>query len=89
MNPPWGLDGGSAGTLSTKTLVRDGKSIALRALSSINTKKGDQLIVETSGGGGFGDPRERAEEAIRDDLADGTITLMAARNIYGLGLARG
>ena len=86
MNPPWGLAGGSDGTLSAKTLVRDGKTIALRALSSIDTQKGDRLIVETSGGGGFGNPRERTEEAIRNDLADGTITPLTARDIYGLSV---
>ncbi len=30
--------------------------------------------MESSGGGGFGDPRERAAERIAEDLADGYVT---------------
>lgn len=84
MSPPWGLAGGGDGTLSTKTLLREGESIPLRALSSNEARKGDMLIVETSGGGGFGDPLLRTRDAVRDDLADGAITETAARNLYGL-----
>ena len=84
MSPPWGLAGGNDGTLSTKTLVRNGESIPLRALSSNEARKGDLLVVETSGGGGFGDPKTRSRAAVRDDLADGAIAAATAKKIYGL-----
>ena len=84
MSPPWGLSDGGDGTLSSKTLVRDGKSTPLRALSSNETRQGDLLIVETSSGGGFGDPKARPRDAVCNDLADGTITKTAAHNLYGL-----
>ena len=32
-------------------------------------RAGDRLIVETAGGGGYGDPRQRDREAVREDGA--------------------
>ncbi|XVQ13266.1 hydantoinase B/oxoprolinase family protein [Spirillospora sp. CA-255316] len=40
---------------------------------------GEALVVETSGGGGYGDPAERDPEAVRRDLADGRTTLEGPR----------
>ena len=51
MTAPWGLAGGDKGTLSTKRIERGGEVIELRALSTTPAKKGDRLIVETSGRG--------------------------------------
>ena len=36
--------------------------------------KGDLLTLRTGGGGGYGDPGDRAPEAVLADLADGYIT---------------
>ena len=47
--------------------------------------KGDRLIIETSGGGGFGDPRERERDAVLRDVEDGVISEDEARRVYGLG----
>ena len=35
---------------------------------------GDVVVMESSGGGGFGEPTERAAAAQLDDLADGYVT---------------
>ena len=74
MTAPWGLAGGGNGTLSTKRIERGGEVIELRALSTIPAKKGDRLIVETSGGGGYGDPALRSEVHRRHDEANGFVT---------------
>jgi N-methylhydantoinase B len=83
MTPPWGLDGGSNGTLSTKRVLRAGAAIDLPALSTIALERGDIIEVATSGGGGFGDPRARPRDRVRDDLADGAISIDVARAVYG------
>jgi N-methylhydantoinase B len=36
-----------------------------------------------AGGGGWGDPRERDPEAVRDDVLDGKVTPEAAKELYG------
>lgn len=40
--------------------------------------------METSGGGGYGDPLERDIQKIRTDLTEGMITLEKARDRYGI-----
>ena len=44
---------------------------------------GDRLRLETSGGGGHGDPRERAAAALERDLVQGYVTVDGARGDYG------
>jgi N-methylhydantoinase B len=40
----------------------------------ITISPGDVLILESGGGGGWGDPKERDPEAIADDIANGFVT---------------
>ena len=54
---PWGLAGGSAGTVGRNTLLRaDGSSEDLGARAQVEVGPGDRLRVETPGGGGWGTP---------------------------------
>jgi len=46
-------------------------------------QKGDRLIIETAGAGGYGDPRERERAAVARDLAMEFITESEARDVYG------
>jgi N-methylhydantoinase B/oxoprolinase/acetone carboxylase alpha subunit len=45
---------------------------------------GDRLRVETPGGGGWGDPRERDPAAVEEDLKQGYISAEAAVKAYGM-----
>ena len=40
----------------------------------------------TGTGGGFGDPREREPERVREDVLDGYVTVEEARDDYGVAL---
>jgi N-methylhydantoinase B len=44
---------------------------------------GDRLTFRTAGGGGWGEPRERARAAIERDIAAGYVSPEAARRDYG------
>jgi len=44
---------------------------------------GDRVLIETAGGGGFGDPRERDRELIKADVANGKVSEEKATTIYG------
>jgi N-methylhydantoinase B len=49
----------------------------------IALKAGDVVRLQGAGGGGFGDPRERALAAITGDILDGYVSLDAAAELYG------
>ena len=54
-----------------------------RSAASPSTR-GDVVRMETSGGGGYGDPLDRAPARVRDDVALGYLTSGQARERYGV-----
>jgi N-methylhydantoinase B len=74
--PPPGAAGGGSGRAGG--YFRERADGALEPLDPKATRQpvreGEALVVETSGGGGHGDPAERDPDARRRDLADGKIT---------------
>ena len=44
---------------------------------------GDVLVIESGGGGGYGDPRERGRDAVADDVVNGYVSREAALRNYG------
>ena len=48
--------------------------------------KGESLHVDTPGGGRYGDPLERDPEAVRQDVYDRRVTVLMARQQYGVVL---
>jgi N-methylhydantoinase B/oxoprolinase/acetone carboxylase alpha subunit len=58
--PPYGLAGGGPGSLGRLVRIRDGVETAIAPKSDgVRLLKGDIVRLETSGGGGFGDPAAR------------------------------
>jgi len=55
-------------------------------VAGLRLKKGDLLSMEFGGGGGWGDPRERAIERVREDVERGYVSREAAREDYGVAL---
>jgi len=82
--PPSGIAGGKNGG-GGRFVVRLGTDDEkeTRASGRYEMKKGDRFLLQSAGGGGFGDPKKRDEEALRRDLAEGYVTREAARDIYG------
>ncbi|MBM7786837.1 hydantoinase B/oxoprolinase family protein [Tenggerimyces flavus] len=53
--PPYGLAGGSPGALGRNYVVRaDGTEVSMAGADSVDVQPGDVLVVETPGGGGYG-----------------------------------
>jgi len=46
-------------------------------------RKGDIVRFETSGGGGFGEARQRERELVERDVRLGYVSAAAARESYG------
>ena len=87
---PYGIGGGESGSLSRTTVTRpDGSKLSLQSkVSGIPLKAGDTVTIETSGGGGFGDPARRDPKRLAKDLADGLVTPQAASRFYGAEQAK-
>ncbi len=46
----------------------------------------DRVVIRMPGGGGLGNPRRRAVEAVADDVRQGFISAEAARRDYGVAV---
>lgn len=82
---PYGIAGGEPGSLSRTTVTRpDGSTLSLRSkVSGVPLQRGDVVTIETSGGGGYGDPGERDPARLARDLADGMVTPEKVATVYG------
>jgi len=84
VHPPYGLAGGGPGALSSNLLVHaDGSEETLPSMFSMTIGAGELFVHRTAGGGGFGDPRERDPERVREDVLDGKLSPRAAEEQYG------
>jgi N-methylhydantoinase B len=80
-----GAHGGLPGAKSHSVLYRlKGDELEVPSKLVATMDKGDRLVVTTAGGGGYGDPRERDRDAVRDDVRNGKVSAEAAREVYGL-----
>jgi N-methylhydantoinase B len=93
MLPPFGVSGGAAGATNRFWVRRNGERIEPSPLpgkvSGFPLELGDVLLMESSGGGGFGDPLERDPARVAADVGEGYVTSAAAEAIYGVVLREG
>ena len=81
---PFGLTGGEAAAASALYLIRDGRREALPSkVTNVMLRKGDIVRLETSGGGGFGEPKMRLAEQVERDVRLGYVSPEAAASCYG------
>ena len=82
---PFGLLGGQAGVAAVVTLTTpDGQQRSLPSKGAFQAPAGSLVDMITPGSGGFGPVAQRDPTAIGRDLADGYLTLDAARRLYGV-----
>jgi N-methylhydantoinase B len=82
--PAWGAEGGESGALG-RFVVNPGRSderVIQARTSGVMLKRGDVLLLQTPGGGGFGSPEGRDPEMVRQDVADGYVSREEAVRIY-------
>ncbi|WP_292962630.1 hydantoinase B/oxoprolinase family protein [Novosphingobium sp. UBA1939] len=87
MTRPWGVNGGKAAGRSKRRLNRITGTSELVAskCDRIKVTKGDVLVMDTWGGGGWGDPLKRQAKLVTEDARNGLITRDGARD-YGVVL---
>ena len=74
---PYGLEGGEPGRVGQLILRRAGSDTEENLASKVaglNMKTGDIIRLETAGGGGHGNPKDRSKSDISDDLLEGYTT---------------
>jgi len=77
--PARGIAGGGQGSLRRHAV--NGKPV--HAKGRIEVAPGDLMTITEAGGGGVGDPRQRARSAVAADVEDGLVSPEAARRHYG------
>jgi N-methylhydantoinase B len=81
--PPFGLQGGGTGALTTNLLIQRGVGRRLTDKCTVPIERGDVFRHVLAGAGGWGDPAARSAAAIIDDLLDEKITPAFARAAFG------
>ncbi len=83
--PPWGSQGGHAGTHNHLVLFHpDGSFRAkLQKGTLVKLPTGTRAVMISGSGGGYGDPRTRDRAAVARDLVDGYVTPTVAESVYG------
>lgn len=83
--PAPGVFGGKSSSV-TRVTRNPGKpeaELLYSKASGLTLKAGETIRVETLGGGGYGDPRERPLDLLARDLRQGKVTRAAAERDYG------
>ena len=84
---PWGTQGGGPGAPARLVLQRPGESPReLGKIDLLPVSAGDEILIQTPGGGGWGDPFARLPEAVLADVRRGLLSVDAARRDYGVAL---
>jgi N-methylhydantoinase B len=76
---PWGVFGGEDGAPFRVTLVRGKGRTRMRGKENRDLRRGDLIIVESSGGGGYGPRAERPPVLRADDRENGYVTRRGRR----------
>ncbi|MFG1777773.1 hydantoinase B/oxoprolinase family protein [Micromonospora sp. NPDC049051] len=88
--PPYGLRHGGPGAPTVTHLRRaDGQRVDFDTpgkVAGFPMRAGDVLVMESAGGGGWGDPLDREPEAVAEDVRQDYLTGDEARQRYGVHL---
>ncbi len=90
----WSLDGGGKGGRGAIMVKRRGDSefrtfseafgtVSPSKFTNIRLEPGDEVLIDSPGGGGYGDPRQRDRGRLQRDVDEGFVSEQAARELYG------
>jgi len=83
---PEGYFGGQPGALFECSITtHDGRRrvVPPKGVTEI-VHRGDRVMLQPAGSGGYGDPKDRPADAVRRDVANGYVSVQAARALYGV-----
>ena len=86
---PWGLEGGkeAAGNgIGIRTKDEWQRDLPNAKVFNVRINRGDAYMMQSGGGGGFGNPFERDPELVAEDVREGYVSREAAEAEYGVVL---
>ena len=86
---PWGLDGGGEAAGNGIGIRRKGTwemDLPNAKIFNVRLNRGDAYMMQSGGGGGFGDPLERDPELVAEDVREGYVSRAVANSVYGVVL---
>jgi N-methylhydantoinase B len=84
---PFGLAGGSGGMSARHAYITpEGEEIDVESKSITELEAGSRVLLRPAGGGGFGNPEDRNQEAVLEDIKNEYITIKAAEEYYGVDI---
>jgi N-methylhydantoinase B/oxoprolinase/acetone carboxylase alpha subunit len=94
LTSPWGVLGGGEGAVgglwvrpknqtTWLTFVEAFGTHSPSKFSGVTLHEGDAVKIRMPGGGGYGDPADRAPAAVAHDVREGFVSEEAARDFYG------
>jgi N-methylhydantoinase B len=82
--PPQGLAGGKPGSRARFVLRLGTKQeFETKASARVEMAAGERFLLQSAGGGGYGDPHRRDRAALASDVAEGYVSPEAAAKDYG------
>jgi N-methylhydantoinase B len=91
--PPYGVYGGHASAPNKFSVRRAGTVVAPSDIpgkvSGFRLMCDDVVVIESAGGGGYGDPLERDPNQVAEDVREGYVTTERARARYGVVIRDG
>jgi N-methylhydantoinase B len=85
----FGLGGGADGQTADHWIEAADSGRVIEALNNAGMSDigPDQVwVAQTGGGGGMGDPKKRDAERVREDVANGFVSVACAREVYGVAV---
>ncbi len=87
--PPFGVLGGAGGAPVRVAVARHGEEQPLAVPGKATGQRilaGDLIVMQSAGGGGYGDPLERDARRVAEDMRAGYVSRQAAEATYGVVL---
>lgn len=88
--PAFGVLGARSGIPVSSHIERRGESLPFATpgkVSGFRMVRDDVVVLQSAGGGGYGDPLDREVERVLADVREGYVTAERARSVYGVVLA--
>jgi N-methylhydantoinase B len=90
--PAFGILGGGSGIPVGSHVIRGGRDVQFPTpgkVGGFRLLKDDVLVLQSAGGGGYGDPLERAVDRVLSDRREGYVSPDRSRERYGVVVANG
>ena len=84
---PWALEGGAEGSGNyVEVLKTDGSQEKYSFVSGLPVNTDDVIRIVTASGGGYGDPKDRDPDRVKEDVANGLLSSERAAEVYGVSI---